>query len=158
VIKIGWRVHYVPAELSVPAFPLPFVGELPADWQRWVAEDGTPARTPYLISPAFTYDVELNAFFRSATMCQASFLECFHCGNCLITVAHLPRILALLTALQARREQLPEQQWWERYGQTWAAIRHDVLPKFSPAELAQAGLEPHVEALLDLVEPPWEHP
>jgi hypothetical protein len=61
-------VHYVPAELSVPASPLPFVSDLPGDWERWLAEDGTPARTPYLISPAFTYDVKLNAFFRSATM------------------------------------------------------------------------------------------
>jgi hypothetical protein len=54
VIKTGWRVHYVPAEL-LPKAPLPFVGELPGDWERWLAEDGVPARTPYLISPGFTY-------------------------------------------------------------------------------------------------------
>jgi len=70
VIKTGWRVYYVPAELTMPASPPPFVSASPADWE--LTEDGTPARTPYLISPAFTYDVELNAFFRSATMLGAA--------------------------------------------------------------------------------------
>jgi len=68
VIKAGWRVHFVPAELPVPRMPLPFVSELPGEWDRWLAEDDTPVRTPFLISPGFEYDVELNAFFRSATM------------------------------------------------------------------------------------------
>ena len=36
------------------------------------AEDGTPPRTPYLISPDFNYDVELNAFFRSGSMLVAA--------------------------------------------------------------------------------------
>jgi Phage integrase, N-terminal SAM-like domain len=68
VIKVGWRVHYVAAELPVPMAPLPFVAELPDDWERWLAEDDTPVGTPFLVSPSFAYDVELNAFFRSAEM------------------------------------------------------------------------------------------
>jgi hypothetical protein len=90
--------------------------------------------------------------------CRASFLDCFHCGNCLITRAHLPRLLALLDALTARRQQLDEADWWRRYGPTWAAIRHDVLTKFSPAELDQAAAAKPDDALLDLVEPSWQHP
>lgn len=65
-------MHYVPAELPVPVEPLPFVAELPGDWERWLAEDDMPVRTPFLISPAYDYDVELNAFFRSADMVGAA--------------------------------------------------------------------------------------
>ena len=68
MINTGWRVHYVPAELPAPRSPLPFVAELPGGWDRWLAEDDTPERTPFLISPTFEYDIELNAFFRSAGM------------------------------------------------------------------------------------------
>jgi hypothetical protein len=90
--------------------------------------------------------------------CRASFLDCFHCGNCVITTEHLPRLLALLTALATRRGQLSEQDWWARYGPAWVAIRHDVLTKFTPAQLEQARRDPLPDALLDLVEHPWEHP
>ena len=90
--------------------------------------------------------------------CQVTFLDCFHCGNCLVTRDHLPRLLALLDALTQRRRELPEEVWWPRYGPAWVAIRQDILAKFTPAELqqAQAG-KPH-DALLDLVENPWELP
>src|SRR5207245_1811854 len=52
--------------------------------------------------------------------CEASFLDCFHCGNCLVTTEHLPRLLGLLDALNARRAHLCEDDWWARYGATWA--------------------------------------
>jgi hypothetical protein len=32
MVKIGWQVHHVPAELLEPASPLPCVGELPGGW------------------------------------------------------------------------------------------------------------------------------
>jgi hypothetical protein len=87
-----------------------------------------------------------------------SFLDCFHCGNCLITRSHLPAILALLDDLAGRRVQLGETDWWTRYGPAWAAIRRDVLPKFTPAELVAAREATPAEALLELAEDPWEHP
>lgn len=94
----------------------------------------------------------------TGTRCRASFLDCFHCGNCLITRDHLPRQLGLLDALAARRHQMSEQDWWGRYGAVWAAIRRDVLVKFSPAEIKQAQAIKPDDALLDLVENPWESP
>jgi len=94
----------------------------------------------------------------TAARCQASFLDCFHCGNCVITQDHLPRLLGLLDALAARRAQLSEADWWIRYGRTWAAIRHDVLAKFSPAEVAQAAITKEPDTQLNLVEAPWELP
>jgi hypothetical protein len=89
---------------------------------------------------------------------QVTYPDCFHCGNCLVTRDHLPRLLALLDALAQRRRELPEDAWWTRYGPAWVAIRQDILAKFTPAELqqAQAG-KPH-DALLDLAENPWELP
>ncbi|AXB45275.1 hypothetical protein [Amycolatopsis albispora] len=89
---------------------------------------------------------------------RMSFLDCFHCGNCLITRSHLPAILALLDDLANRRDQLGETDWWTRYGPAWAAIRSDVLPKFTPAELTAAREATPAEALLELAEDPWEHP
>ncbi|WP_280827287.1 hypothetical protein [Mycobacterium sp. OTB74] len=90
--------------------------------------------------------------------CSSSFLDCFSCGNCLVTGDHLPGLLGLLDALDARRHHMDEAAWWKRYGPTWAAIRHEVLPKFSPAEVAQAEQNKPTNNLLDLVEPRWEHP
>jgi hypothetical protein len=88
--------------------------------------------------------------------CEASFLECFGCANCVITREHLPAIVGLRAALIHRRRDLPESAWLERYGQAWTAIRRDVLPRFTPAEVAAAGRESRDDALLDLVEPGWE--
>jgi hypothetical protein len=90
--------------------------------------------------------------------CQASFLDCFHCGNCLITRDHLPRLLGLLDALIQRREQMSEDAWWARYGPAWVAIRRDVLARFTPAELQRAEHLKPTDTILDLVENPWEVP
>jgi hypothetical protein len=90
--------------------------------------------------------------------CEVSFLGCFHCGNCLITRKHLPRLLGLLDALSQRRQELPQEQWWQRYGPAWVAIRRDILTRFTPAELEQAQTRKPHDALLDLVENPWETP
>ncbi|WP_405480518.1 hypothetical protein [Streptomyces anulatus] len=90
--------------------------------------------------------------------CDDSFLACFHCGNCLVTRAHLPRLLALLEALGTLRQRMSEDAWWERYGTAWVAVRRDILTKFSPAEVSKAREHPLPDALLDLVEPPWEQP
>ena len=52
---------------------------------------------------------------------------------------------------------MPEALWWSRYGPAWAAIRNDVLPRFTPAEIANAREQKSPPAMLDLVEEPWEH-
>lgn len=90
--------------------------------------------------------------------CGASFLDCFHCGNSVVTDDHLPRLLSLLDALETRRSQMSEDAWWKRYGSSWAAIRHEVLPKFTEAEVHRAEQAKPSDSLLDLVEPTWEHP
>ena len=94
----------------------------------------------------------------SGRRCEVSFLDCFHCGNCLITTSHLPRLLGLLDALNQRKQQMGEEDWWRRYGPAWAAIRHDVLTRFSPGEVAAAERHNPADTLLELVENPWEQP
>ena len=92
--------------------------------------------------------------------CRAtSFLDCFHCGNCVVTRDHLPRLLALLEAMAERRKLLGEEQWWRRYGPTWVAIRRDIIDgrHFSAAEIEQARALAPGDAMLDLVENPWEN-
>ncbi|MFE9813054.1 hypothetical protein [Streptomyces sp. NPDC005548] len=90
--------------------------------------------------------------------CGDSFLDCFHCGNCLVTRTHLPRLLSLLDGLGALRQQMNEIDWWKRYGPAWLAIRRDILIKFTPAEVDKVRQQPLPDALLDLVEAPWEQP
>lgn len=90
--------------------------------------------------------------------CRASFLDCFHCGNCVITGDHLGQLLGLLDALEARRHVMSQETWWKRYGPTWAAIRLEVLPNFSESELRTAAAMKPLDSALDLVEPRWEQP
>jgi hypothetical protein len=87
-----------------------------------------------------------------------SLLDCFHCSNCVITRSHLPRLLALLDALSQRRAHLGEERWWRRYGATWLAIRRDIIDgrHFTEAEIDQARTVPTEDALVDLIDNPWE--
>lgn len=67
MINTGWRLCALPSRL--PAVdPLSLLGPIPEDWERWLAADGTPAGTPFLLDPDFGYDVAVNDFFRSAEM------------------------------------------------------------------------------------------
>lgn len=89
---------------------------------------------------------------------SVSFLDCFHCGNCVITESHLPAITSLMGALADRRTEFGEADWWARYGPAWAAIRHEVYPKFTPEQLHRAAQDAPADALLNLAEAPWDRP
>jgi len=95
---------------------------------------------------------------RTGARCAASFLDCFNCKNCVVTNSHLPRLLDLVDALEERRRIMSDEHWWEKYGTAWTAIRHDVLPHFSEAEVSHAAAMKAGDSLLDLVEPGWEAP
>ncbi|MDY0909510.1 hypothetical protein [Microbacterium sp. CFBP9034] len=146
VERASWDAHRksleVPGRTSLRIRPSTEVGGATADgaetaWTQCADHDHHPA---------------------TGRRCTASFLDCFHCGNCVITDDHLPRLLSLLDALEQRRHQMTDNAWWERYGATWAAIRLEVLPTFSEAELSHAAKTKPDDSLLDLVEPTWEQP
>ena len=50
---------------------LPFVGALPDGLDEWLDEGGIAEGTPFLVSPLFEYDVDLNGFFRGLRMAAA---------------------------------------------------------------------------------------
>lgn len=89
---------------------------------------------------------------------QMSYLDCFHCANCVITRTHLPAIVALHDDLADRRRIIGDEDWWNRYGRVWMAIRYDVYSKFTSAEVTAAAETKPAEAVLELAEDPWERP
>ena len=72
MITNGWRVWRLPGELRAPGQPHPFGAGLVEEWDRWRPGESVPAGTPFLLDPRWCYDVELNAFFRSAEMLSSA--------------------------------------------------------------------------------------
>lgn len=99
---------------------------------------------------------DINAHPVTEGVCRVSFLDCFSCANCVITRDHLPAIVGLTDALAKRRQHMSEDDWQVQYGQVWTSIRRDVMPRFTPGELANARQEAPADTLLDLIEPGWE--
>ena len=56
------------------------------------------------------------------------------------------------------RQHMSDSDWWRRYGSAWVAIRHDIIDgrHFTGAEIEAARQKQPDDALLDLVENPWE--
>jgi site-specific recombinase XerD len=95
MITMRWHVRFTPAELPVPTKPLPFVADLPDDWEGWLRRAQVVPRTPFLLSPLYEYDVVLNEFFQSVEML----------GNAWNTQSGYARDLAaFLTFLWAARQ------------------------------------------------------
>jgi hypothetical protein len=67
MITSRWRVGFTPAELLSPSSPLPFVAELPGDWEESLRRAEVVPGTPFLLSPTLEYDVALNGFFQNAS-------------------------------------------------------------------------------------------
>lgn len=118
----------------------------------------TPPGVSEATDTAWSACTDITTHPTTGRACTLSFLDCFHCGNCVVTTDHLPRLIGLLDALASRRQHMTDPQWWTRYGPAWAAIRHDILPKFSRAEINAAAQAKSDDDLLNLVEAPWEHP
>ncbi|GAA4442567.1 tyrosine-type recombinase/integrase [Phytohabitans houttuyneae] len=60
-----WRVCLAQRDLPIPEDARPWVAEFGIDLDGWLDERGIADGVPFLLSPSFEYDVELNAFFRS---------------------------------------------------------------------------------------------
>lgn len=71
VLRLGaWSVHYSsrdppqadlrPWHLRVP----------PAEWELWLDDLGIPDGTPYLLSPRFVYDTDLNSYFHRVNLLE----------------------------------------------------------------------------------------
>ncbi|WP_091305580.1 tyrosine-type recombinase/integrase [Amycolatopsis tolypomycina] len=65
-----WRVVLTRTELPTVTQQPPFVNALLDGRVDWLRQERLTDGTPYLLSPTFRYDVDLNDFFRSAVMAQ----------------------------------------------------------------------------------------
>ncbi|MET8759903.1 tyrosine-type recombinase/integrase [Lentzea sp. NPDC004782] len=68
MITMRWHVRFTRSELPQLTTPLPFVAELPTDWEEWLRRADVVAGTPFLLSPSYEYDVVLNDFFLGVEM------------------------------------------------------------------------------------------
>lgn len=69
MIERRWQAHLTPARLPRPKDPVSFLDDLPGgDWNEWLVHAGLRPGTPFLLSPEYLYDVELNEFFQSVGM------------------------------------------------------------------------------------------
>lgn len=64
----GWQLCYFPAELPNLTVKAPFASPVRDGWDDWLERAAIPARTPFLLSPAFEFDVAINSFFLSEDM------------------------------------------------------------------------------------------
>ena len=72
MVQTRWQVRFTRAVAVTPAAePMPFVADLPADWEGWIAGEGLAIGTPFLISPTYEFDVVLNGYFLQASMVGA---------------------------------------------------------------------------------------
>ncbi|WP_372672729.1 tyrosine-type recombinase/integrase [Amycolatopsis kentuckyensis] len=69
-----WRVVLTREELPAVAGSVPFADDLVVDRAEWLRRQRLTDGTPYLLSPAFEFDVDLNDFFRSSAMAHTSLL------------------------------------------------------------------------------------
>lgn len=64
-----WHVRATAAELpKPPSAPATAVVSRTDDWTDWLRHQGEIPGTPFLLSPTFDYDADLNDFFRTTTM------------------------------------------------------------------------------------------
>ncbi|WP_083266539.1 tyrosine-type recombinase/integrase [Arthrobacter sp. U41] len=63
-----WRLCRVREALPTLELPPIVTSVAQTGWPEWRTKFGIPIGTPYLISPAFEYDIELNEFFYSTEM------------------------------------------------------------------------------------------
>lgn len=85
--------------------PAPFVNDLPTDWLRWLVEANLIPGTPFLLSPAFEYDVDLNSYFQQPVMAGAATAT---------QVGYARDIAAFLSFL-----------WSARDVRSWRSVRED---------------------------------
>lgn len=69
-----WRVVLTRVELPAATSSTPFADGLVVDRAEWLRRYRLADGTPFLLSPTFEFDVDLNDFFRSSPMAHRSML------------------------------------------------------------------------------------
>ena len=71
--------------------------------------------------------------------CPSPFWGCLECSNAVITARKLPALLSFLGFIRAQRQSLSEADWIAKFGRVHGRIADQILPRFSAAEIEQAG-------------------
>lgn len=106
---------------------------------------GVPAeRLPLLIAGRLDtatgacLDHRSGPFTEPGVACRASFLMCFACPNAVVTPAHLPRLVALRTALERVGSAVTESVWTEDYAAAYARLCTLLAVHATVEQLAEA--------------------
>lgn len=75
---------------------------------------------------------------QSAVPCPASFFACFACSNAILTPRHLPRLVALLDALDSIASVVSSSRWESEYAQHYARIRSAIAANTTAPEIEKA--------------------
>lgn len=57
-----WWVRFARDRKPLPANPMAFFEDLPEFSEPWLSDEGITPGTPFLLSPKFEYDLELNEY------------------------------------------------------------------------------------------------
>ncbi|RXH42700.1 hypothetical protein [Bradyrhizobium zhanjiangense] len=71
--------------------------------------------------------------------CPSTFWGCLECSNAVITARKLPALLSFLSFIRAQRKSLSEADWIAKFGRVHSRIADQILPRFTAAEIEQAG-------------------
>lgn len=70
--------------------------------------------------------------------CPIPFTACVHCENAVFTARKLPNLLRYRAWLSKRRAVCSDIEWQSLYAPTLARIDHQILPRFTPEQIAAA--------------------
>lgn len=106
---------------------------------------GVPAeRLPLLIAGRLDtatgacLDHHSGPFTEPGVSCRASFLMCFACPNAVVTPSHLPRLVALRTALERVGSAVTESVWAQDYAAAYARLCALLAAHTTVEQLAEA--------------------
>jgi hypothetical protein len=71
--------------------------------------------------------------------CPSPFWGCLECSNAVITARKLPALLSFLSFIRTQRQVLSEADWDIKFSRVYGRIADQILPRFSAAEIEQAG-------------------
>lgn len=94
----------------------------------------------------------VNGPWEQGKVCSQSALLCFSCPNALVSARNLPALLCLREELLRRWTESSADLWWPRFGHAWIAITEEILPRFTPEEVAAASEYPVPFVPLTLLE------
>jgi hypothetical protein len=81
-------------------------------------------------------------FAPAGAPCPHAAWACLECPNAIITATKLPALFAFLDFIESERASLSASDWHAKFGQAYARITQQILPKFPKTIVAKARSSP----------------